>query len=343
MVNARVVVDTSCLTKEEWLEYRRKGIGGSDVAAIYGVSPWKTGRDLYYEKIGKETQCEDENNWVALEYGNRLEELVAEIFTFKTGLRTYRDRNMYAHSLYPHMQANVDFLIEMTDGSTAILECKTTSMLNKDRWDDESVPFYYELQVRHYMAVLDIDVAYIACLYGNNDSCFVYRRIDRDKSMEENLIQREEEFWKSNVLGKVEPPYVEEIDLVLNSIQRYMAVADRKSPAIKLNPNYSEQIEEYLRLAEEKSVLNRTLKELEEKQKKLYAPILEEFGSACSAVCVSSSGAVYDVSYAPSTRTSIPKANLVKLRESYPEVYEKFAATTETRSIKIKQRKDEEK
>lgn len=42
-----VLVDTDGLPEETWLEYRRKGIGGSDAAAILGVSPFATARDLY--------------------------------------------------------------------------------------------------------------------------------------------------------------------------------------------------------------------------------------------------------------------------------------------------------
>ena len=43
-----VIADTTNLSEDEWLEYRRNGIGGSDVAAVLGVSPFTTGRDLYY-------------------------------------------------------------------------------------------------------------------------------------------------------------------------------------------------------------------------------------------------------------------------------------------------------
>lgn len=47
-----IVVDISGLTREEWLDYRKKGIGGSDVAAIMGISPFATIRDLYNNKVG---------------------------------------------------------------------------------------------------------------------------------------------------------------------------------------------------------------------------------------------------------------------------------------------------
>ena len=65
----QVLVNTSSLSREEWLEYRRRGIGGSDVAAVFGLSPYLTARDLYYDKIGVATPIDDEGNWVQLEVG----------------------------------------------------------------------------------------------------------------------------------------------------------------------------------------------------------------------------------------------------------------------------------
>ena len=62
------VVDISELSREEWLDYRRKGIGGSDAAAIMGVSPFATKRDLFYDKTGiRPVLQENEDNWVAKE------------------------------------------------------------------------------------------------------------------------------------------------------------------------------------------------------------------------------------------------------------------------------------
>ena len=49
---AEVFVDTENLSREDWLSFRRKGIGGSDAAAIMGMSPFCTKRDLYYDKLG---------------------------------------------------------------------------------------------------------------------------------------------------------------------------------------------------------------------------------------------------------------------------------------------------
>lgn len=79
-----ILVDTAALSEAEWLAWRRKGIGGSDVAAILGISPWRTARDLYNDKLGIASAQVDSANWVALEMGHLLEDLVARIFSQKT-------------------------------------------------------------------------------------------------------------------------------------------------------------------------------------------------------------------------------------------------------------------
>ena len=85
----KVLVSTENLNEQEWLAYRRQGIGGSDVAAILGISPFRTARDLYDDKLNIASAVDDTGNWVALEMGHLLEPLVAQIFTKKTGLEVY--------------------------------------------------------------------------------------------------------------------------------------------------------------------------------------------------------------------------------------------------------------
>jgi hypothetical protein len=84
------VVDISNLSREDWLEYRKKGIGGSDVAAIMGISPFATIRDLFYNKTGVQPviQEEEESNWVAKEVGHRLaDEYTLQVFDRLSGLK----------------------------------------------------------------------------------------------------------------------------------------------------------------------------------------------------------------------------------------------------------------
>ena len=95
-----VLVETADLSEEDWLDYRRRGIGGSDVSAIFGTSPFRTARDLYYDKLNIASVEDDEGNWVAMEMGHLLEPLVAKIFERKTGYRVYQIKKMFQHPQY---------------------------------------------------------------------------------------------------------------------------------------------------------------------------------------------------------------------------------------------------
>ena len=102
-----ILVDTAGLSEAEWLAWRRKGIGGSDAAAILGISPWRTARDLYDDKLGIASAQDDSGNWVALEMGHLLEDLVARIFSQKTGYPIFQIKKMFRNSRHPCMLADL--------------------------------------------------------------------------------------------------------------------------------------------------------------------------------------------------------------------------------------------
>ncbi len=331
------VVDTSGLSEEDWLGYRRQGIGGSDVAAIMGVSPFATLRDLYNDKCGNPDVIQTEDNWVAKEVGHRLEDLVAKIFAYKTGYKVFAVRKLFRHPFHSFMQANVDFFVELPDGSIAILECKTTNYNSKEKWNDGAVPVNYEWQCRHYMAVMNLSCAYIACLYGNNENEFVYRRIDRDEVIEADMIEMEAHFWNEYVLGRIEPPYTESGDLVLESIRRHYGELDPTVDAVILPTSMAVKLEQYLDLAAQKSLLSQQIKELDEQMKIAYAPIVDVMKTSCSAVCVFGSN-TYEVRNKPVFRTSISKDKLQKLEETHPALYSEYTETTESRRFSVKRK-----
>lgn len=332
---AEVVVETGGLTREEWLDYRRQGIGGSDCAAILGFSPFCTKRDLYYDKRGiRAAVDEEEDNWVAKEVGHRLEDLVAEIFSKKTGLKVYPIRKMFRHPLYPFMLADVDFFIEFPDGHTGILECKTTNYNCKEKWADNSVPVNYEYQGRHYMATMNLDEVYFACLYGNNEDEFIIRHIDRDLDIEEDLVAEEENFWMENVLKGVEPPYTEKADLVLESIRKHFGPADKDADSVTLSRTLVKNLEEYLTVKAEKSALEAQVKKLEEQMKSSYAEVAEALGVSCKGT-LKAGGVEYAVSYSPVYRTGIDKKGLEKLKINHPDVYDDYVNVSESRRFSV--------
>ena len=195
-----VLTPTADLSREEWLAYRRQGIGGSDAAAVLGISPFRTGVNLYYDKLGQPVE-DDEQNWVAKEVGTLLEDLVARIFAKKTGLEVCPMPVMFQHPDHPWMLADVDRLVKLADGSTAILECKTTNYNARDKWEYDGkpiVPQYYEAQGRHYMAVMNLNRVYFCCLYGNSEDDVVIRSIDRDLKYEDVLNQQDSDRGQVN-------------------------------------------------------------------------------------------------------------------------------------------------
>lgn len=331
-----VLVETGGLTEQEWLSYRRFGIGGSDAAAVMGQSPFCTKRDLYYDKRGIQPVLdEEESNWVAKEVGHRLEDLVAEIFSKKTGFKVYPVRKMFQHPLFPFMLADVDFFIQFPDGAIGILECKTTNYNCQEKWANNTVPLNYEYQGRHYMAVMNINTVYFACLYGNNENEFIIRKMDRDFDIEADLIAEEEYFWNENVQKRLEPPYTEKADLVLESIRKHCGPADQDADLIKLSGAHVKEIERYLLLKKKKSELDKESKKLEEDMKLAYTGIVEDMGINCKGV-LKSSEAVYTITYNPVYRTSIDKKGLEKLKIQCPDIYEDYVSVTESRRFSVK-------
>lgn len=332
-----VFADTSKMSREEWLQTRRHGIGGSESSIIMGVSPFATQRDLYFDKCGIQPISKDpeEENWVAKEVGNRLEELVAVIFSKKTGLEVYPDKKMYQHPLFPFMKADVDFVIYFPDGKKGILECKTTNYNCQFKWKDNAVPANYEWQCRHYMAVMNVDVVYIACLYGNSDSEYFIRKIERDLDIEQELIEAEKAFWENHVQAGVEPPYTEAPDLVLESLRKFTGPADKKLPPVTITADVKGKLDKYLDLAERKAKLDKEKREIEKEQKTLSIPFVEQLGQCCKASFTDGTEK-YEITYNPTNRRTVNKENIVKLENLYPDAYEDVVTESISRTFKIK-------
>ncbi len=333
----QVVVNTDGLPHEEWLEYRRQGIGGSDAAAVLGISPFLTCRDLYYDKL-KLLPPTDDENWAAKRIGKLLEPAVSEIFAYRTGLKVYRKPFMYRHPQYPWMLADLDYAVEERDGSFSILECKSTNYNARSNWwynKQEIVPAYYETQGRHYLAVMNCKRVYFCCLYGNTEDEAEIRVLDRDMSYEEELIALEEIFWHDHVLAKVPPPYTENGDMVLESLRRLMGPPIEEQPPVQITDPQFVWVQKYLQLQEEKRVLDHKVKALQEDMKSLKAKIIASMGNSGKAVYEDACES-YSITYKSSYRMTMPKANLERLKLAHPDIYEEYAAPSEETRFNIR-------
>jgi len=182
--------------------------------------------------------------------------------------------------------------------------------------------------------VMNIDTVFFACLFGNNENEFVYRRVERDHEQEADLIAQEKFFWEEYVQKGVEPPYTESGDLVLESIRRHYGEADTEAPALLLPAALAPSLELYLALSEQKGALNKQVRELESAMKRAYGPVADAMGTGCKAMC-KSGGTEYTVTYKPSYRTAIGKDNLERLLLLHPDIHEEYAETTESRRFSV--------
>lgn len=191
------VVSTLNLGREEWLQYRKQGIGGSDAGAICGLNPYRTAIQVYQDKVSD--VCEDIDN-EAMRQGREFEDYVARRFMEATGKKVRRANAMFRSKDHPFMLADVDRMIV---GENAGLECKTASPYMAEKWKDGKIPLSYQIQCHHYMAVCGADAWYIAVLiYGRE---FKYYRIERDEELIADLIRVEQDFWENNVQKRVMP------------------------------------------------------------------------------------------------------------------------------------------
>lgn len=191
-------VDISGMTRSEWIGMRKLGVGGSDVAPLLGLSPWKSEYELWCEKSGL-IEPEDISDKPAVLWGTLLESVIRDRFSqLHPEYDVMKPTEMYRSSNRPWAQANLDGELTSEDGSKGVLEIKTSGFFGSHAWDD-GVPVWYMCQVAHYMSVTGYAFAYVAVLIGGQD----YRefRVDRDKGDIAYVNRKVDEFWSRVVSG----------------------------------------------------------------------------------------------------------------------------------------------
>lgn len=158
-----MITKTPITSREQWLEERKKTVGGSEIGAILGMNPWQSAYSLWAERTGKVATFEGN---LQTKVGTYLEDLVAKLFEEESGFKVQRTNFIYRNDLYPALHATPDRLLV---GRKAGLECKTTSAFNAKKFRGTDFPGQYYAQAVQYMAVLDLPEWYIAVLVGNHE------------------------------------------------------------------------------------------------------------------------------------------------------------------------------
>lgn len=308
--------------RSAWLEARKKGIGGSDAAAIVGLSPFKSAFSLWAEKTGrvevKEKPLQDENGKIINEFlywGREQERLIAERFALETGKKVIK-RGLLQSVENPFMLASIDRAII---GENAGLECKTTAGWNGEQWQDDEIPAAYIVQCLHYMLVTGFDRFYIACLIGGNK--YVCKVLERSELLPEleALEKAEKDFWNNYILTDTAPP----LDGNKATCETVKAITAQNTPE-----GVAELADEYSELCQQIKILDQGIKRMEEKQEALKNKLKLALAEVETATTEG-----YKISYKERTKTGI---DTKKLKEELPEVAEKYATKSSYRQLDIR-------
>lgn len=191
-------IPTKNMSHEQWLAERRKGIGGSDAAAIVGLNKWSSPYMVYADKLGLVPPKEDNE---AMRLGRFLEPYIGQRFCEETNKRVKNCNYILINEDYPFALANVD---RMVIGENAGLECKSTSELNLKQFRGGKYPEHYYVQCVHYMAATGAERWYLAVLIGNKELKIF--TIERDAQEITALMETEQDFLNNHIKKKIPPP-----------------------------------------------------------------------------------------------------------------------------------------
>ena len=190
------LVSTKDLSREEWLAFRKQGIGSSDAAAACGIHPYLSMLELWLIKTGRASSDLDESieGYAPLYWGNTLEPMVAKYYQEKTGNKVRRVNAILQHPEpdKAFMLANLDYAVTGSD-EVQVLECKTAGKHGAKLWRD-GVPLYVTCQVQHQLAVTGKQAAHICVLLCGHEAK-IYK-VERDEHLIKSIIEQERLFWQ---------------------------------------------------------------------------------------------------------------------------------------------------
>ena len=311
-MNANILVETDNISKEEWLRYRKQGIGGSDVAAILGISKWNSAIQLWMDKTNQTNEPVEVNE--AMEWGTILESVIRDHFAMVTGKTVMEVKAMLQHPEHPFMLADVDGVTTDDDGNPAILEIKTASEYKRDEWL-EGVPAYYQTQVQHYLCVTGVSKAYVAVLIGGNS--FKIYEVDADPEIQSMLIAVEKNFW--NQVQNMIRPEIDGSDAAKNLLDSiYRGGVDEE---IVLPDEAVDWVDAYV----EACAIEDSAKA---RKQEAANHIKEIMGDYDRARCYD-----HKISW---KSVSSDRLDTKALKENEPEVYEKYVKTTSSRRFTLR-------
>jgi putative phage-type endonuclease len=188
----------------------RKGfIGGSDIAAILGISPWKTAYELWEEKTTDWQEASSEERDKVLRRGKKLEPMVIEMLQDEHDVWVLQRNQIHVDKEFPFLRAEIDFeYVIQSDGPDRVGngDVKTVHPYAAGDWGVEGsdeFPAYYGAQFQFGLMVTGRTHTKVGALIGADD-LRVYE-VDRDEEIIAYIRKAAVDFWTNNVLAGIPP------------------------------------------------------------------------------------------------------------------------------------------
>ncbi len=340
MATPIILCDCAGMSEKRWLECREHGpkgdieytVGGSDVATIFGLSPWMTPKELWMIKKGR-MKPKDKPNPLQLEMGHLLEPIAAHFYAQRTGDTVTDDTNMYQHADFPYALADIDRRItRKADGEPGVLERKSCTYHKASDWADGAYPLYYEFQLRYYLAVMDVDFGAFSALWGNNpDYDLATPSLIRDRAKEDMIFERLDQWIWS--LRHDKPPNMTEVEpkLALESLARICGPSQASLPTIEFPRKYEKSLRGIATLQDENTALGQQIKDNEKKIMAHSVRIAELMKAHEHGVLTTTKDKLL-VDFVTKTTRRVDSGYLKK---EHPSIYAAALKASESRKVKV--------
>jgi putative phage-type endonuclease len=190
-------------------------IGGSDIAAILGKSPWKSKHSLYLHLIGELPPQEDNE---VFERGRKLEPIIADMFQANHEEYLVSEYGMLQSKEYSFLMGSPDRVLVEGMGIASGLEIKTADVTKMNEWGEEGsdeIPLPYYLQSQWYCGLMNLPDWWIAVGFvkpGSRTICgYQEYRIEHNEKRYQAMVKLAVEFWEHHVEKRI-PPEIDQAD-----------------------------------------------------------------------------------------------------------------------------------
>lgn len=192
---------------KEWLEWRRGGIGGSDVPAIMGESEYKTAYQLWLEKTGR--KAPEESNW-AMQRGTDAEPKIRAMYELQTGMDAPAD--CVEHAEHSYLRVSLDGYLPH---ESLLTEYKYPGAEKHEQARKNKVPETYYGQVQYQLAVTGMKRAHYVSYNGESIEIVP---VTPDQEYIDRMLPMVKGFWEM-VLNDTPPPMTDKDVLEVDDLE----------------------------------------------------------------------------------------------------------------------------